>query len=36
MQSCYMLYYNHLKPLGHETNVNNPFYVRWDTNKTNR
>ena len=31
-----MLYYNNLNSLKHENNVNNPFYVRWDTNKTNR
>ena len=35
MQICYMLYYNNLNSLKHENNVNNPFYVRWDTNKTN-
>ena len=31
-----MLYYNNLNSLKHEKYVNNPFYVRWDTNKTNR
>ena len=36
MQICYMLYYNNLNSLKHENNVDNPFYVRWDTNKTNR
>ena len=36
MQICYMLYYNNLNSLKHEKNVNNPLYVIWDTNKTNR
>ena len=36
MQICHMLYYNNLNSLKHENNVNNPFYVRWATNKTNR
>ena len=35
MQICCMLYYIDLSQLKHENNVNNPFYIRLDANKTN-